>query len=93
MQVAVPRRLRFPSRAGRTAGRCAAIAPSEGVVARFRAYFVSDASRTLQSALGLLWLVDGGLQFQHFMYSKGVVEMLAGNAAGQPGWLARAINW
>ena len=38
--------------------------------------------------LGLFWLLDGGLQFQSFMYSKGFVQMLTGMTAGQPSWLA-----
>ena len=35
-----------------------------------RAYFASDARRIAQTALGLIWLLDGALQFQSFMYSK-----------------------
>ena len=57
------------------------------------AYFASDTRRTIQSALGLLWLLDGGLQFQSFMYSHGFIEMLTGEAAGQPAWLASSIDW
>jgi hypothetical protein len=58
-----------------------------------RAYFASDLSRSLQTALGLFWLLDGGLQFQSFMYSKGFVQMLTSMAAGQPTWLARSMTW
>lgn len=56
-------------------------------------YFASDARRAVQSALGLVWLLDGGLQFQSFMYSSGFVKMLKGNAAGQPGWLHDSVIW
>jgi hypothetical protein len=57
------------------------------------ARFFSDATRTVQSVLGLIWLLDGGLQFQSFMYSKGFISMLTGMAAGQPGWLASSLTW
>jgi hypothetical protein len=58
-----------------------------------RAYFASDGARTVQTVLGLIWLLDGGLQFQSFMYSKGFIQMLTGMTAGQPGWLASSVNW
>lgn len=58
-----------------------------------RAYFASDAPRTAQTVLGLIWLLDGGLQFQSFMYSKGFIAMLTGMEAGQPRWLASSVNW
>ncbi|MGA2926028.1 MAG: hypothetical protein ABSG43_08535 [Solirubrobacteraceae bacterium] len=43
--------------------------------------------------LGLIWLLDGALQFQSFMYGKGFVQMLTGQASGQPGWVASSVNW
>jgi hypothetical protein len=43
--------------------------------------------------LGLIWLLDGALQFQSFMYSKGFVQVITGTAAGQPHWLASSIKW
>jgi len=58
-----------------------------------RAYFASDSRRTVQTVLGLIWLLDGALQFQSFMYSKGFIQMLTGMTAGQPGWLADSITW
>jgi hypothetical protein len=58
-----------------------------------RAYFASDSRRTVQTVLGLIWLLDGGLQFQPFMYSKGFIQMLTGMTPGQPGWLASSVNW
>jgi len=57
------------------------------------AYFASDRVRIAQTALGLIWLLDGGLQFQSFMYSKGFIQMLTGMTAGQPGWVADSVNW
>ena len=58
-----------------------------------RAYFWSDSARRVQTVLGLIWLLDGGLQFQSFMYSRGFVQMLASGAVGQPGWLHDSITW
>lgn len=58
-----------------------------------RAYFASDTARTVQTVLGLIWLLDGGLQFQSFMYSKSFIQMLTGMTPGQPGWLASSVNW
>jgi hypothetical protein len=63
------------------------------VLARAHAYFASDHRRATQTALGVIWLLDGGLQLQSFMYSKGFIEMLTANASGQPGWLASSIEW
>ncbi len=70
-----------------------ALGTGTNVRVRARAYFASDSRRTLQTVLGLVWLLDGGLQFQSFMYSHGFIEMLSGLAAGQPGWLASSIRW
>lgn len=60
---------------------------------RAKLYFAADRSRALQSALGLLWLLDGALQFQSFMYSHGFVSMLLEMAPGQPHWLTQSIEW
>jgi hypothetical protein len=61
--------------------------------AAVRAYFASDSRRAIQTALGVIWLIDGALQFQPFMYSRGFVETLTGGAAGQPYWVASSIRW
>ena len=63
------------------------------VVPRARAYFASDTRRTLQTVLGLIWLLDGVLQFQSFMYGKGFISMLTGMTAGQPSWIVRSMTW
>jgi len=49
--------------------------------------------RTVQTVLGLIWLLDGGLQFQSFMYSRGFIATLEGSGMGQSGWLVSTINW
>jgi hypothetical protein len=64
-----------------------------GVLAGSRVYFACDRTRAVQTALGALWLLDGALQFQAFMYSHGFVEMLTEMASGQPGWLADSMRW
>jgi hypothetical protein len=57
-----------------------------------RAYFFSDSRRSAQTALGLIWVLVGALQFQSFMYGKGFIQMLQAMTAGQPGWLADSVN-
>lgn len=48
--------------------------------------------RGIQIALGCIWLLDGILQFQSFMYSHAfVAEVLEPSAAGQPGFIAKPI--
>jgi hypothetical protein len=49
--------------------------------------------RGLQICLGLIWLLDGGLQFQSYFYSHGFTGGLGEMAAGQPGWLSDSITW
>lgn len=65
-----------------------------GVIgSRLRAYFFSDSGRTIQTVLGLIWLLDGGLQFQSFMYGNGFIEVLKSTDPGQPQWLISSVNW
>jgi hypothetical protein len=52
-----------------------------------------DARRALQLGLAGIWLLDGVLQYQAFMFSKGFSQMLAGTAAGNPGVIGRPITW
>ena len=42
--------------------------------------------------MGLTWLLEGALQLQPFMYSRGFIQQLTASAAGQPGWLATSIR-
>jgi hypothetical protein len=76
--------------AGPMAGASTSGRPRGG---RLRAYFWSDNARAVQTVLGLIWALDGGLQFQSFMYSHAFPASLAGQAAGQPGWLAGSLDW
>jgi len=52
-----------------------------------------DVRRALQLGLAAIWLLDGVLQYQSFMYSTGFGKMLAGTASGNPSVIARPINW
>lgn len=60
---------------------------------RLRGYFASDSRRTFQTVLGLIWLLDGALQFQPFMYGHGFIQNLTALDSGQPHWLTTSINW
>ena len=53
----------------------------------------AQRARHVQLALAVLWLLDGGLQFQSFMYSKGFPQMLIGASSGQPGWVVDSVTW
>ena len=52
-----------------------------------------DSRRKLQLGLGVIWLLDGVLQLQPFMFGKGFPRMLAENAPGNPAFVARPITW
>ena len=52
-----------------------------------------DARRALQLGLAGLWLLDGVLQYQPFMYTKAFSQLLAGPADGNPAVIARPITW
>src|ERR1700691_143367 len=58
--------------------------------ARFAAL---EPRRKLQLALALVWLLDGILQFQPWMFSKAFPQMLADSAHGNPAVLAAPITW
>jgi len=52
-----------------------------------------DVRRALQLVLAAVWLLDGVLQYQPFMYTKAFGQMLAGTAAGSPSVVANPITW
>jgi hypothetical protein len=52
-----------------------------------------DQRRTLQLALGVIWLFDGILQYQPFMFTKAFPPTLASAAPGNPGLIASPITW
>ncbi|HEY3828509.1 MAG TPA: hypothetical protein VGL57_04875 [Solirubrobacteraceae bacterium] len=50
--------------------------------------------RTLQVVLGFIWLLDGALQYQSFMFHKTfVTQIIEPNSVGQPGIIAHPILW
>jgi hypothetical protein len=50
--------------------------------------------RQLQIALGLLWLLDGALQAQPFMFTSGfATEVIAPAGQGQPEFVAAPVHW
>jgi hypothetical protein len=52
-----------------------------------------DARRALQLVLAAIWLLDGVLQYQGFMFTGGFNQMLAGTADGNPAVIAKPITW
>jgi hypothetical protein len=52
-----------------------------------------DARRALQLGLAAIWLLDGGLQYQSFMFTKAFAQSLGATAAGNPSVIARPITW
>jgi hypothetical protein len=49
--------------------------------------------RDLQIALGLLWLLDGALQAQPFMFTRGfATQLIAGTGQGQPGVVSGPVH-
>ena len=50
--------------------------------------------RGIQIALGLIWLLDGILQFQSYMYSREFIpETIEPMLSMQPAWIAHSIHW
>ncbi|HYZ54879.1 MAG TPA: hypothetical protein VE733_15435 [Streptosporangiaceae bacterium] len=54
---------------------------------------VPDIRRVLQLVLAAVWLLDGVLQYQSFMFTKAFGQMLAATALGNPAVVARPITW
>ncbi|MBV9013669.1 MAG: hypothetical protein JO272_16795 [Pseudonocardiales bacterium] len=52
-----------------------------------------DARRWLQLVLGALWVVDGLLQYQPFMFTPGFARSLVATAQGNPHAIAASITW
>jgi hypothetical protein len=68
---------------GGARGRIATIAGRTGLTRRH-----------LQIALGLLWLLDGVLQAQPFMFTRGfATEVIAITGQGQPGFVSGPVHW
>jgi hypothetical protein len=72
------------ARAGRLPGAGAVLAAD---------WTAPDVRRRLQLVLAGIWLLDGVLQVQAFMFTRGFSRMLGGTAAGNPAVIAYPINW
>lgn len=49
--------------------------------------------RSLQAALGGVWLIDAGLQLQPYMFGPHFAhDVIGGAASGQPGWIAGTVH-
>jgi hypothetical protein len=65
------------------------------IVAPSRAAYrpVADGRRWLQRALATVWIVDGLLQLQPFMFTGGFARMFVGiSGGGNPGWIVASIH-
>jgi hypothetical protein len=52
-----------------------------------------DVRRALQLALAALWLLDGVLQYQSFMFTRAFGQMIGATASGNPSAVAAPITW
>jgi hypothetical protein len=67
---------------------------SRELAAETALHFVTDRRRSLQLALAVIWVFDGILQFQTFMFTKSFAqEVLIGSADGSPHWIADSVLW
>jgi hypothetical protein len=53
----------------------------------------ANPRRVLQLVLAGIWLLDGLLQYQPFMFTKAFGQMLAATASGNPAVVAHPITW
>jgi hypothetical protein len=61
--------------------------------ARAAAWAPPDLRRWLQLGLAALWVLDGVLQYQSFMFTRAFGQMLAGSADGNPALVADSVRW
>jgi hypothetical protein len=55
---------------------------------------IEGRRRTLQIALGVIWLLDAALQYQPYMFTRGfVTDVIQSTAAGNPAFVARPVTW
>jgi len=77
------------SRVPGTATPTAALTPHPA-----RSLIPTDWRRWLQLALAAIWVFDGILQYQTYMFSKDFsASFLVGMAQGNPHWIASSILW
>jgi hypothetical protein len=76
--------------AGRAAGPAAAGVDAAG---RAAAWAPPDLRRWLQLGLAAIWVLDGVLQYQPFMFTRAFGQLLAASADGNPAVLAGSVRW
>jgi hypothetical protein len=64
-----------------------------GIAAGTEVRAAPDARRALQLALAALWLLDGVLQYQSFMFTRAFGQMIGATASGNPSAVAAPITW
>jgi len=67
------------------------------MIARFDEGLIIDTAVTrerLQTALAGLWLLDGLLQLQPYMFTENFADQtIASTAQGSPGWVGHPVTW
>lgn len=72
----------------------AAVSTAKERTAEATPRFATDWRRWLQLGLAAIWVIDGLLQYQSYMFSKHFAEqVLAPTAEGNPGWISDSILW
>jgi hypothetical protein len=57
-------------------------------------HLVTDRRRWLQLALATVWVIDGLLQYQTYMFTRSfATQILAPTADGNPRWISDSILW
>jgi hypothetical protein len=58
------------------------------------ARLTTDPRRWLQLGLAVIWVIDGLLQYQSYMFTTAfATQTLAPTAQGNPGWISASILW
>ena len=67
---------------------------STSVISAVRSHSFAITRRHLQIALGFLWLLDGALQLQSFMFTTGFAkQIISPTGDGQPVVVAGPVHW
>ena len=63
-------------------------------ISTLRMFPLALTRHSLRRALGVIWLLDGVLQLQSFMFTKGfATQIIAPSASGQPFFVAGPVEW
>jgi hypothetical protein len=78
---------------GAAAGPAGPAAAGVDATGRAAAWAPPDLRRWLQLGLAAIWVLDGVLQYQPFMFTRAFGQMLAASADGNPAVLAGSVRW